>query len=190
MQTAIKYIELKSGYNDSGPAWIGLVSTSKTGKTLYFNGKAFQSLKGSGIYANYYDLETGEEYWISGVKKNGCDRHWAGGGPIFIERRVQDMYRELLNIRELDSSKYIPVTVIEEPPIEKIREFENQLVSREIPEEELCFKAPHKLNDTDLSRVITHLNVSEREAKYNKGRRATKSLRLQFEAEVEKRSTL
>ena len=33
MKSAIKYIELKTGFSDDGPAWIGLVSFSKTGKT-------------------------------------------------------------------------------------------------------------------------------------------------------------
>ena len=71
MKPQIKYIELKSGYSDDGPAWIGLVTFSKTGRTVYFNGKAFKSLKPKGISGNHYDLETGEEYWISGVKKTG-----------------------------------------------------------------------------------------------------------------------
>ena len=31
------YIELKTGYSDDGPAWIGYVRTSKTKKTIYFN---------------------------------------------------------------------------------------------------------------------------------------------------------
>ena len=38
----LMYIELKSGYSDDGPAWIGYVKTSKTGKTIYFNDHAFQ----------------------------------------------------------------------------------------------------------------------------------------------------
>jgi hypothetical protein len=69
MKPEIKYIELKSGFSDNGKAWIALVSFSKSGKTIYFNGKAFQSLDGNGITANYFDIETNEEYWISGVKK-------------------------------------------------------------------------------------------------------------------------
>ena len=32
----LMYIELKTGYSDDGPAWIGYVKTSKTKKT-YFN---------------------------------------------------------------------------------------------------------------------------------------------------------
>jgi hypothetical protein len=35
----LKYIELKSGHSDNGPAWIGYVTPSKTGRTLYFNGR-------------------------------------------------------------------------------------------------------------------------------------------------------
>ena len=33
----LMYIELKAGYSDDGPAWIGYVKTSKTKKTIYFN---------------------------------------------------------------------------------------------------------------------------------------------------------
>lgn len=34
MKQELKYIELKSGYNDDGPAWIGYVEFSKFGKTI------------------------------------------------------------------------------------------------------------------------------------------------------------
>ena len=83
----IKYIELKTGYADNGPAWIGNVKESKTGKTIYFNNHAFQ--KCQGIQGNYYDIETGEEYWISGVKRNGQDRHWAGSGKGSFPKTVK-----------------------------------------------------------------------------------------------------
>jgi hypothetical protein len=91
-KTRIMYIELKSGYGDNGPARIGRVTFSKTGRTIYYKGKAFQSLKGSGISANYFDTETGEQYWISGPKKNGQDRHWAGSGNVEIDEDVREEY--------------------------------------------------------------------------------------------------
>ena len=74
----LRYVELKSGYSDNGPAWIGYVTPSKTGRTIYFNGRALMKLKGqrrgdSG--GNYCDMETGESFWVSGLKKNGQDRH-------------------------------------------------------------------------------------------------------------------
>ena len=92
MREGLVYIELKSGFADDGPAWIAIAATSKTGATLYSNGKAFKSLKGSGIGSNYYDIETREEYWISGIKKNNEDRHWGGRGRVSIDRPAIDAY--------------------------------------------------------------------------------------------------
>jgi hypothetical protein len=50
MKSRIMYIENKSD-GLSGPARIGRVIFSKSGKTLYYQGKSFQSLKGSGFTA-------------------------------------------------------------------------------------------------------------------------------------------
>ena len=77
--TMLRYIELKTGHNDNGPAWIGYVKVSRSGRTVYFNAKAFKRTT-QGASSNYYDIETQEHYWISGIKKNGRDRHWAGSG--------------------------------------------------------------------------------------------------------------
>jgi hypothetical protein len=68
------YVEAKTGYSDDGPAKIGRVSFFKTGRTIYYQGKSFQRIKGGGVWGNYFDVETGDEYWISGVKKNHHDR--------------------------------------------------------------------------------------------------------------------
>jgi hypothetical protein len=84
----LRYVELKSGYHDGGPAWIGYVTQSKSGRTLYFNGRGLMKLKGQRRGAsggNYVDMETGESFWVSGVKKNGQDRHSAGSGKVLIE---------------------------------------------------------------------------------------------------------
>jgi len=62
------YIEYK-GDGLVGPARIGRVTYSKTGSTLHYGGKAFQSLKGSGFKSNYFDVATGEHYWISGAAR-------------------------------------------------------------------------------------------------------------------------
>jgi hypothetical protein len=82
----IMYIEQKYDGNrylhDRGPAEIGEVTFSKTGKTIYFKGRTFERIKGGGSCYNYRCVETGDGYWISGVKKRGSNRHWAGGGPI------------------------------------------------------------------------------------------------------------
>jgi hypothetical protein len=49
----IMYIECKAGAL-VGAARIGRVTFSKTGRTLYYRGQAFQSLKGAGFKSNYY----------------------------------------------------------------------------------------------------------------------------------------
>src|SRR5204862_5770932 len=90
----LPYIELKSGHSDNGPAWIAYVTQSKSGRTLYFNGRGLMKLKGQrrgGSGGNYIDMVSGESFWVSGVKKNGEDRHWAGSGRVLIEAEaIQD----------------------------------------------------------------------------------------------------
>lgn len=71
-KTRIMYIEFKGG-DLTGPARIGRVTYSKTGATIYYRGKQFRSLHGSGFKSNYYDVKTREEYWISGPHKDGRD---------------------------------------------------------------------------------------------------------------------
>jgi len=102
MKSEIKYIELKSGYSDDGPAWIGKVDFSKSGQTIYFNGRAF---KGNG-HGSCFDLETKESYWITGIKKNGQNRHWAGKGKIMIDKLIVDDYLKLVELKNLDFTKF------------------------------------------------------------------------------------
>jgi hypothetical protein len=86
VKSRIMYVELKSGHRDDGPAWIGRVTFSKTGRTVYYRGKSLRRASGPSV-ANHIDMETGEEYWVSGVKRNREDRHWAGHGPGPCRRR-------------------------------------------------------------------------------------------------------
>ncbi len=85
------HIENKS-QSLNGPAWIGRVAYSKTGKSLSYRGRTFQSLKGSGFKANYFDTETGENFWISGPRKDGCDRLYGGNIPVEIDADIADAY--------------------------------------------------------------------------------------------------
>lgn len=91
------YIELKThnGGHDNrgrGPARIGRVTFSKTGRTIYYRGKRFQ--RGRPITCgNYYDIDTGDEYWISGPKKNGQDRYpWAQRTKVEIDDDARNEY--------------------------------------------------------------------------------------------------
>lgn len=87
----IMYIERKAG-NLTGAARIGRVTFSKTGRTLHYRGQRFQSLKGAGFKSNYYDVDTGEDYWISGPKRRGGDALYGGSTPIEIDEDVRDEY--------------------------------------------------------------------------------------------------
>src|SRR6266508_3330305 len=86
----LMYVELKSDRSDRGPAWIGRVRTSKSGRTIYYRGLTLR--RHQGVAGNHVDVTTGDEYWVSGVKKDGTDRHWAGGGPVEIDPDVLDEY--------------------------------------------------------------------------------------------------
>ena len=99
----IMYIEFKGG-NLTGEARIGRVTFSKTKKSIHYNGKTFKSLKGGGFKSNYFDSETGEEYWISGVKKNNQDSHWAGGGDILIDSSAVKLYLKETGFASLPSN--------------------------------------------------------------------------------------
>jgi hypothetical protein len=85
------YIERKAG-SLTGPARIGRVTFSKTGSTLYYRGHRFQSLKGAGFKSNYFDVDTGEDYWISGPKRRGGDALYGGATPIEIDEDVREEY--------------------------------------------------------------------------------------------------
>jgi hypothetical protein len=103
-KTRIMYIELKSGQGDKGPARIGRVTFSKSGLSVYYRGKMFQRLAGTGVNSgNYYDADSREEYWISGPKRDSPDRHWAGGGVVHIDEDVAEEYWR--DIRKCDSPK-------------------------------------------------------------------------------------
>ena len=133
MKTEIRYIELKTGYGDNGPAWIGKVKLSKTGKTVYFNDKAFRKYVGTGnvgIAGNYYDVETREEYWISGVKKDGTDRHWAGSGKVLIGKNIVPEYLKETGQPTVQSHLQV-VDIPEVYPIERITVLDNMSTRNE-----------------------------------------------------------
>lgn len=89
MRSRIMYIEDKSE-GLSGPARIGRVSFSKTGRTLYYAGRRFQSLKGAGFKANCYDIDSGDHFWMSGPRRDGADRLYGEPVPVEIDDDVRD----------------------------------------------------------------------------------------------------
>lgn len=122
MAYELMYIELKSGYSDDGPAWIGYVKMSKSKRTIYFNDHAFQ--KSIGNYSNYIDIETGDAYWISGLKKRESNRHWAGHGKIMIDRRAVGEYLAITD--EKVSNQFEVVDIEDKFPVERVNKLLNE----------------------------------------------------------------
>lgn len=82
------YIESKGEDGITGPARIGRVTFSRSGRSVYYQGRLFA--KAEGFKSNFIDPETREEYWISGCKKRGGDRLYAGF--IEIDADVREEY--------------------------------------------------------------------------------------------------
>ncbi|HUD92195.1 1-deoxy-D-xylulose-5-phosphate synthase [Sphingobium sp.] len=86
------YIEDKSG-DLNGSARIGRVMLSKSGQSLHYEGRTFQRLDGRGAKANYFDIESGSHFWISGPRKDGRDRLYENSAkPVAIDPDVRDEY--------------------------------------------------------------------------------------------------
>jgi hypothetical protein len=100
MKPKIMYIERK-GDDVNGPARIGRVTFSKSGKSLYYQGLRFQTPSGRGFKANYFEYESGEHYWISGCKRKGGDRLYPGS--IEIDSDIREEY--WTEVRQLPEKK-------------------------------------------------------------------------------------
>jgi hypothetical protein len=124
----LKYIEKKTGFGDNGPAWIARVTTSKSGRSIYFNGKALKRINGGGVAGNHFDLVTGDEYWVSGVKKRGVNRHWAGSGLVQIEAGAVREYLRYTGASELDESQFQIVDDLSPTDPSAFHEHENRVL--------------------------------------------------------------
>ena len=97
-KTRIMYIEHKGDDGLVGPARIGRVFFSRSGRTSHYGGKRFRSLRGDGLKSNYYCVETGEHYWVSGCRKDGRDALY--GTSVGIDDDVREEYwRDVRGLR-------------------------------------------------------------------------------------------
>jgi hypothetical protein len=126
MSETLKYVERCTGANHNGEAWIGFAEESKSGRTIYFNGSAYELTKGGGSPGNSFDVEAGGFYWISGVKKRGTNRHWAGSGRIMISKDAVEAFLETTGADQLDSSIYEVVESFSKTDKDRIRKLQNE----------------------------------------------------------------
>jgi len=89
------WIEYK-GDGIVGPARIGWVKVRDHGKRIEYQGRIFRTLAGRGFKANFYDTGSGEEYWITGCRKDG--RNALYGTEVEIDEDALQEY--WLNIRK------------------------------------------------------------------------------------------
>ena len=94
------YVENKNGEIDGANARIGWATFSKTGRTVYYRGLALQRAKGGGVSGNFFDTETGAEYWVSGVKKRGSNGHWAESPFVIVDDDAVEEYDRIRSKRE------------------------------------------------------------------------------------------
>lgn len=100
----LKYIELKSPNAEGARAWIARVRASKSGSTLYFDGKA---LKRAHLpSANHVDEVTGQGYWVASIRADESGRRWAGPGTIAIEAGAVAEYLRITGSAELDATRF------------------------------------------------------------------------------------
>lgn len=81
MPDRVMFVQLKTGHDiDQGPAWISLVRFNRTWKTATWHGKTLRRSPGM-FDANFYDVETDEEHWISGPHRDRRDPRYSSVKP-------------------------------------------------------------------------------------------------------------
>lgn len=89
------FVQLKTGYGlDKGPAWISVVRFNRTWKTAYWHGRTLRRWQGL-FDANYFDVDTLEEYWVSGPHRDRGDVRYSGVRPT-VDEDARDAYEAFL----------------------------------------------------------------------------------------------
>ena len=77
-------------------------------------------------YTWYIDIENGDEYWISGLKKEESNRHWTGHGKIILDRRAFNECLSLIGEKELPLNLFEIVDIEGRFSIERVKELLNE----------------------------------------------------------------
>ncbi|MHA7287725.1 hypothetical protein ACX80I_15745 [Arthrobacter sp. MDT3-44] len=100
MNERVMYVQLKTGHGtDKGPSWISRVRFSKTWRTAYFQGRTLHRVTGTSranFDSNFYDVDSGDEYWLSGPKRDRTDGRYSSQQPTVVED-AREAYEAFLN---------------------------------------------------------------------------------------------
>jgi hypothetical protein len=92
------YVELRTGFEDDaeGPAWIGRVRFSKTGRTIFYRGRELQRKASDDSSGMHTDIATHEVFWVSGVKARRGARPWVDRTDVAIDDDARDEFERLI----------------------------------------------------------------------------------------------
>jgi hypothetical protein len=93
------YVQLKTGFDiDKGPAWIAWVRFTKSWRTAYVHGRTLRRVTGTAYAnhdANFYDVDTGEAFWLSGPKRDRTDGRYSSEQPA-VDEDARQAYEAFL----------------------------------------------------------------------------------------------
>lgn len=93
------YVQLKTGFpTDRGPAWIDWVEFTRTWRTARFQGRTLRRVTGTyraNFDSNFYDVDNGEEFWVSGPKRDRTDGRY-GSQPPQVSAEASEHYEAFL----------------------------------------------------------------------------------------------
>ena len=89
------FVQLKTGRDvDQGACWISVVRFNRSWKTAYWHGKTLRRWPGL-FDANFYDIDTHDEYWISGPHRDRGDARYSNVKPI-VDEDAREAYEAFL----------------------------------------------------------------------------------------------
>jgi hypothetical protein len=95
LERRVMYVENKDGLLGDTSARIGWVSFSKSGRTVYYAGRSLKAIGGRGIRGNFMDEISGEEFWVSGIKKRGSNAHDSQQASVAVDDDAKDEYQRI-----------------------------------------------------------------------------------------------
>ncbi len=95
MARRIMFVQLKTGHDtDRGPSWIGWVDFNRSWNTARFHGRELRRIRG--FDSNFRDVATGEEFWLSGPKRDRTDTRY-GPATTIVEDDAREAYEAFLD---------------------------------------------------------------------------------------------
>jgi hypothetical protein len=89
------FVQQKSGFNtDAGPCWIGWVDFNRSWKTARFHDRELR--RSQSFDGNFVDVNTDEEFWLSGPKRDQTDARYKNTSPI-VDEDAREPYRAFLS---------------------------------------------------------------------------------------------